>query len=311
MCPGRDGPGSPARQFLSDCHTYEPFFSPANESGTVQFTEAFKLALQSLWANKLRTILTLIGVVMGVASVIMVITLVNGANKYVGTKLSGYGADVFTVSRMSAVIFSADDYFRYQKRKILRIEDYQAVRDNCTLCAEVGTQIDKSTNVVYNGHSSNNTEVRGYTWTMLGLNNIDIAIGRGFTQADEDKGTHDAIIGYDIVDNLMPDGDPIGKEIRVDGIPYTVVGVGDRQGKTLGQSQDNWVAVPITTYQQTYGFNDSLTIYARANGNAEVMERAEDEVRVLMRSRRHNAVGQPRRFRAFNQRHLPRHLEAN
>ncbi|MDR3771758.1 MAG: ABC transporter permease [Terracidiphilus sp.] len=262
----------------------------------MQFLEAFKLALQSLWANKLRTILTLIGVVMGVASVIMVITLVNGANKYVSTKLSGYGADVFTVTRMSSVIFSADDYFRYQKRKILRIEDYEAIRDNCTECSEVGALLDRSTNVVYNGHSSNNTEVRGYTWTMLALNNIDIALGRGFTPGDDEKGTHAAVIGYDIVDNLMPDGDPLGKEIRVDGIPYTVVGVGDRQGKTLGQSQDNWVAVPITTFQQTYGYNDSVDIYARAAGNAEVMERAKDEVRVLMRSRRHNAVGQPEDF---------------
>jgi putative ABC transport system permease protein len=262
----------------------------------MHYTEAFKLALQSLWGNKLRSILTLIGVVMGVASVIMVITLVNGANRYVSTKLSGYGADVFTVSRMSAVIFSAEDYFKYQKRKIIRIEDYQAVRDECQSCAEVGTLLSKSTNVVYNGHSSNNTEVRGYTWNMLALNNIDIAFGRGFTPADEDKGTHDAIIGYDIIDNLMPDGDPIGKELRVDGIPYTIVGVGERQGKTLGQSQDNWVAVPISTYQQTYGFNDSLTIYARANGNAEVMERAEDEVRVIMRARRHDAVGTPDDF---------------
>jgi putative ABC transport system permease protein len=262
----------------------------------MQLSEAFKLALQSLWANKLRTILTLIGVVMGVASVIMVITLVNGANRYVSTKLSGYGADVFTVTRMSSVIFTADDYFRYQKRKIVRIEDYQAIHEECTECAEVGALLSKSTNVFYNGHSSNNTQVRGYTWTMLGLNNIDIAIGRGFTQTDDDKGTHDAIVGYDIVDNILGDGDPIGKEIRVDGIPYTVVGVGDRQGKTLGQSQDNWVAVPITTYQQTYGYNDSVDVYARAAGNAEVMERAKDEVRVLMRSRRHNAVGVPDDF---------------
>jgi len=233
---------------------------------------------------------------MGVASVIMVITLVNGANKYVSTKLSGYGADVFTVTRMSSVIFTADDYFRYQKRKILRIEDYEAIRDNCANCSEVGALLSKSTNVVANGHSSNNTEIRGYTWTMLQLNNIDIALGRGFTPADDDHGTHDAIIGYDIVDNLMPDGDPIGKELRVDGIPYTIVGVGERQGKTLGQSQDNWVAVPLSTYQQTYGYNDSVDIYARANGNAEVMERAKDEVRVLMRSRRHNAPGTPDDF---------------
>ena len=254
-------------------------------------SEAFKLALQSLWGNKLRTILTLIGVVMGVASVIMVITLVQGAKKYISTKLSGYGADVFTVTRMPSVIFSADDYFRYQKRKILHIEDYQAIRDNCTECSEVGALLAKSTNVVVNGKSSNNTEVRGYTWTMVSLNNIDIALGRGFTPADEDKGTHAAIIGYDIVDNLLGEGDPIGREIRVDGIPYTVVGVGDRQGKTFGQSQDNWVAVPISTYQQTYGYNDSVDIYARATGGAAVMERAKDEVRVMMRSRRHNAPG--------------------
>jgi len=254
-------------------------------------SEAFKLALQSLWGNKLRTILTLIGVVMGVASVIMVITLVQGAKKYISTKLSGYGADVFTVTRMSSVIFSADDYFRFQKRKILHIEDYQAIRDNCTECSEVGALLAKSTNVVVNGKSSNNTEVRGYTWTMVSLNNIDIALGRGFTPADEDKGTHAAIIGYDIVDNLLGEGDPIGREIRVDGIPYTVVGVGDRQGKTFGQSQDNWVAVPISTYQQTYGYNDSVDIYARATGGAAVMERAKDEVRVMMRSRRHNAAG--------------------
>ncbi|MGA2205129.1 MAG: ABC transporter permease [Terracidiphilus sp.] len=258
--------------------------------------EAFKLALQSLWGNKMRTTLTLIGVVMAVAALIMVITLVNGANRYVATKLSGYGADVFTVTRMASVIFSADDYFRYQKRKILRIEDYQAVRDACTECSEVGALLDRSTNVVANGHSSNNTEVRGYTWTMLSLNNIDIAIGRGFTPADEEHGTHDAIVGYDIVDNILGVGDPIGKEIRVDGIPYTIVGVGERQGKTLGQSQDNWVAVPISTYQQIYGYNDSVDIYARAVGGAQAMTRAEDEVRVLMRTRRHDAPGTPDDF---------------
>jgi putative ABC transport system permease protein len=262
----------------------------------MKLIEAFKLALQSLWGNKLRSILTLIGVVMGVASVIMVLTLVQGAKRYVTTKLSGYGADVFTVTRMSSVIFSAEEYLKYQKRKIVRIEDYQAVKEACTDCTEMGALLSKSTNVVANGHSSNNTEVRGYTWTMLSLNNIDIALGRGFTPADEDHATKDVIVGYDIVDNLLGEGDPIGKEIRVDGIPYTIVGVGDRQGKTLGQSQDNWVAIPITTYQQVYGYNDSVNIYARASGGAALMERAEDEVRVLMRTRRHDAPGTPDDF---------------
>jgi putative ABC transport system permease protein len=262
----------------------------------MQLIEAFKLALQSLWANKMRSILTLIGVIMGVASVIMVITLVQGANRYVSTKLSGYGADVFTITRMSSVIFTPEEYFKYQKRKILHMDDYEAIRDGCTECSEVGAMLNKSTNVVANGKSSNNTGVFGYTWTMLSLQNRDIVIGRGFTPADDEHATKNVIVGYDIVDNLLPDGDPIGKEIRVDGIPYTIIGVGDRQGKTLGESQDNWVGIPITTYQQTYGYNDSVDIYARAAGDAKVMERAKDQARVIMRTRRHNAPGQPDDF---------------
>jgi putative ABC transport system permease protein len=262
----------------------------------MSFIEALKLALQSLWGNKLRSILTLIGVVMGVASVIMVITLVNGANTYVSTKLISHGADVFTVRQMPGVIFSAADYFRYQKRKILRIEDYQAIQDDCADCGDVGVRLDKTVSVVANGHSSTDTDMRGLTWTMVSLDNLDIALGRGFTPMDDEKATHSVIVGYDIVDNLLGDGDPIGKEIRVGGIPYTIIGVGDRQGKMLGQSQDNWVAIPLTTYQQIYGYNDSINIYARGNGGTASMERAEDEVRVLMRARRHNAVGQPDDF---------------
>ena len=255
------------------------------------FSEAIKLALQSLWANKMRSILTLIGVVMGVASVIMVITLVNGATWYVSSKLSDHGADVFTASRMASVITNIQDYMRFQKRKIIRIEDYEAVRDGCTMCTEVGAMLEKSVGVFGSGQSLTGTELRGMTWTMVDLNNTDVVLGRGFTPADEDHGTHDAIVGYDIVDNLVGGSDPIGKEIRVDGIAYTIVGVGARQGSAFGQSQDNWVAVPITTYQQAYGYNDSVDIYARATGDSATMERAEDQVRVILRARRHDPPG--------------------
>jgi putative ABC transport system permease protein len=262
----------------------------------MRLIEALKLALQSLWGNKLRTILTLIGVVMGVSSVIMVITLVNGANTYVSTKLIDHGADVFTVRQMPGVIFSAEEYFRYRKRKILRIEDYKAIQDSCSHCGDVGVRLDRTVTVVANGKSSTDTDMRGLTWTMVSLDNLDIALGRGFTPMDDDKATHSVIVGYDVVDNLLGEGDPIGKEIRVGGIPFTIVGVGDRQGKMMGESQDNWVAIPLTTYQQIFGFNDSIDIYARGTGGSASMERAEDEVRVLMRSRRHNGVGQPDDF---------------
>ena len=218
----------------------------------MQFSEAVKLALQSLWANKLRSILTLIGVVMGVASVIMVITLTNTANDYMGTKITGYGADVFTVDR-AGLVFSAEEYFKFQKRKIIKYEDYEAIRDGCTDCKEVGALLSKTTNVVHGTQSSTDTGVRGYTATMFSLNNINVALGRALTEGDVDHATRTAVVGYDIVDNLLGDGDPIDKEIRVDGEPYTIVGVGERQGKTFGQSQDNYVAIPVQTYFKIYG----------------------------------------------------------
>jgi putative ABC transport system permease protein len=151
--------------------------------------------------------------------------------------------------------------------------------------------VSSSAGVIYKGQSSTGTSVRGITWTMLSLNSTEIAIGRGFTPGDDDHGAHNVIVGYDIVDNMLGQSDPIGKEIRVDGILYTIVGVGARLGKMFGQSEDNWVAVPLTTYEHTYGNNNSLAIYARAGGDAAAMERAENEVRVLMRTLRHDAPG--------------------
>src|SRR5271154_6484544 len=104
----------------------------------MEFKEAVKIALQSLWANKLRSVLTLLGVVIGVASVIAVVTLVNGANTYVTTKFTRYGADVFTISRFPAIITSSEDYERYQRRKNVLFEDYVYVRDNCSHCVGMG-----------------------------------------------------------------------------------------------------------------------------------------------------------------------------
>ena len=262
----------------------------------MEFKEAVKVALQSLWANKLRSVLTLLGVVIGVSSVIAVITLTNGVNKYVATKVYGYGADVFTLSKESPVIFSYEQWEKYQKRRKIELEDYYAVLQQCKSCVSVGALLDTSGKVVYGNHSSNNTDIRGWTWNMPAISNLNIAMGRGFIPADQQYGTRVAIVGYDIVDNLMPRTNPLGKEIRVDGEPYTIIGVGERQGTTLGQSQDNYVAVPITAYQHTYGTNDSVIIYVKAGGVGEQLDRASDEAAVILRSRRHDAVGQENSF---------------
>jgi putative ABC transport system permease protein len=257
----------------------------------MRFTEAIKIALQSLWANKLRSILTLLGVMIGVAAVIMVITLVNGANTFVATKVYGYGADVFTAAKQPTVTFSDAEYTRYQKRKDLTFDDYLDVAAKCKDCLATGAMANASGKIVYNNHSSADTDIRGWTWMMPPIYGMNIDRGRGFTPIDEQRRSHVAIIGYDIVDNQIGQEDPIGKEIRVDGEQYTVIGVGERKGKTLGQSQDNWVAIPLPTFLSVYGSNRSLTIYGRANGVGDALELASGDVRTILRVRRHDAPG--------------------
>ena len=262
----------------------------------MEFKEAVKIALQSLWANKLRSVLTLLGVVIGVASVIAVVTLVNGANTYVATKFSSYGADVFTVSKMPQFITSSEDYERFQRRKNILFPDYQYIAENCKRCVGIGAQQATVGKIVRGTQSVTDSSIRGYTWQMPSLQNLNIMQGRGLTEADEEHASHVAIIGTDIQDHLFPGTDPLGQDLRVDGEPYTVVGISEKQGSTFGASQDNWVAVPLTTYQKGYGTSKTLTIYVKAGEAGPRLEAAADEVRVLVRSQRHDGPGTPDDF---------------
>ncbi len=262
----------------------------------MEFREAIKIALQSLWANKLRSLLTLLGVVIGVASVIAVVTMSNGANTYVSTKIYRYGADVFTVSKIPRTWSSSEEYLRYLRRKDLKMADYDAVAQQCTACTAVGAMLDVSGNVVSLKQSATGVDIRGWTWNMPAMYNIDIARGRMFTPSEQDHGQHVAVVGYDIVDNVMGPGDPLGKEVRIDGQPYTIIGIAERQGKTLGRSQDNFVSIPLETFMETYGANQSVTIYARSRGIGAPLERAVDQVQMILRSRRHDALGAPDSF---------------
>jgi putative ABC transport system permease protein len=262
----------------------------------MEFKEAVKIALQSLWANKLRSILTLLGVVIGVASVIAVVTLVNGANTFVTTKFTSYGADVFTISKMPAIITSSEDYERFQKRKDILFPDYLYIKQNCKRCTGIGAQQATTGKIVRGTESVTDTSIRGYTAQMPLLQNLNIMQGRGFTDTDEEHASHVAIIGTDIQDHLFNGINPLGQELRVDGTPYTIIGISEKQGSTFGASQDNWVAVPLTAYQKSYGTSKTLTIYIKAGEAGEVLENAADEVRVLIRSRRHDAPGAPDSF---------------
>jgi putative ABC transport system permease protein len=263
----------------------------------MNLAESIRLAMQSLWANKLRTVVTLAGVVIGVAAVIAVVTFVNGINGYVAEKVFNLGADVFILSKSPNVITNVDEFLEAQKRKDIKLEDYEAIRENCTSCKLVGASVGSGGGKVkYNEQSSEDTFIRGWTPTMSRIYDLDLIAGRAISDADVNSEAPVAIIGHDILDNLMPDTDPVGKQIRVDGRMYSVIGVGKKEGKTLGQSRDNWVILPITTFSKGYGSHNSLRIWGKGEGVGAPLEKAIDEARVIMRSRRHDAAGQPDSF---------------
>ena len=260
--------------------------------------EAVRIALQSLWANKLRSVLTLLGVVIAVATVIAVETFVNGFNGYVAEKIFNLGADVFIVSKAPNVITNVDQYLESEKRKDIRYEDFLAVQEACTACKNVGASLRLSNvRVKYNEQNSNDTMARGWTPGMTAIYDLNLRSGRGLTEADVNAGSNVVVIGSDIAENLMPEVDPLGKEVRVNGLAYTVIGVAEPRGKALGQSLDNWVVLPLTSWYKQFGTQQvSLSIWAKGEGVGAPMETAMDQVRVVLRSRRHDAPGKPDSF---------------
>ena len=260
-------------------------------------SEAIRIALLSLWANKLRSILTLLGVVIGVAAVIAVVTFVNGINGYVAEKVFNLGADVFIIGKMPNVITDPDTFIEANKRKDITMEHYQAIADECTACKVVGAAIRNFTGkVVYGTENSTDTIVRGWTPSMQPIYDLDVVMGRPLNDSDENNASQVVVIGQDIRENLMAGTDPLGKEIKVDGHMYTVIGVGKKEGKTLGQSRDNYVIMPISTWFKAYGSHNSVSIWAKGFDVGAPMEQAIDQSRVILRARRHDLLGEKDSF---------------
>jgi putative ABC transport system permease protein len=260
--------------------------------------EAIRISLGSLWANKLRSVLTLLGVVIAVASLIAVVTFVNGINGYVAEKIFNLGADVFIINKTTNAVTNVDEYLDGLKRRDIKFEDYEGVLEGCTQCKYVGASAPLNTgNVKYGELNSTDTNIRGWTASMNRIYDLDLSLGRALNDADVTNASSVVVIGADIQDNLIPGVDPIDKELRVDGRLYRIIGVGTRRGKTLGQSQDNWVMMPISTWYKAYGTQgQSIRIWGKSYGVGNSLATAMDEARVIMRSRRHDAPGKPDSF---------------
>jgi putative ABC transport system permease protein len=265
--------------------------------GAMTLTESVRIASQSLWANKLRSFLTMLGVVIAVAAVIAVVTFTSGLDRYVAERVFRLGTDVFIVSKISPVITNVDQMIEGEKRKDLTMEDYQAVRNACRTCSVVAASVlNFSGHVRYGEHSLEDTWIRGMTPTMATVLDLNLSEGRMLNETDQDNRSNVAVIGTDVVENLFPHQHPLGQEVRIDGQLYRVIGVGEKQGKTLGQSLDNYVAIPISAYLKQYGAHTSIRISGKAHGVGSQLNAAIDEVRVVLRARRHDAPGQPDSF---------------
>jgi len=264
----------------------------------VNISEAIRIALQSLWVNKLRSALTLLGVVIGVAAVIAVVTFVNGINGYVATKIFSLGADVFIMFKVSPAVTNVDHFLEGEKRKDLNMEDYQAVREGCSHCEYVGAAMrNGSGHVKYAEQSISDTIVQGITPSMAPIYDTDLSAGRMLNETDLNDKSPVVVIGADIVEHLMPGIDPLGKEIRLDGWTYQVIGVGKKKGKTLGQTLDNYVMIPITMYLKQYGSHKgSITISGKAAAAGVTLDESIDEARVALRAHRHDRPGEEDSF---------------
>jgi putative ABC transport system permease protein len=253
----------------------------------IHLREPFFVALETLRAHKLRSFLMLLGIVLSVSTLIMVVALISGVNLYVADRVANLGSNVFLVLRFP-IIPDTTEYVKATRRnKPLTWDDYLYLRDNLKLALRVGAQANGLGRTKANGQTVEDTTIYGVTANIGEMKTEQPAEGRYITDTDNEQRSMVALIGADIVDKLFQGRDPIGKEIDVDGRPYEVVGVGKPIGTVLGQSQDNFVYIPIQTYLKFYATsNTSLGINVQTRGG-EWMSRSQEEAEMLMRARRH------------------------
>jgi putative ABC transport system permease protein len=257
--------------------------------------EAFRVATSSLRSNKLRTALTLMGIVVGVTAVIAVVTIIKGLDKTVAQTFSSQGSTVFTISKNPQIIKSREEFVKFNKRKDVTHEDAEAIERLCTSCWRVGVAGNAIETVKYADQKAKNVRIRGVDpTTMFDIDGVTIDSGRIWTESEGSSGHEICVVGTDILKNLFGGAAAdraVGHELRIAGRPYMIVGVLEPLGSIFGFSRDNVVYIPYSTYQKAYGARRSLVVFIQVP-TAEQLEAAEDQVRTIMGNRRGRTPGQ-------------------
>ncbi len=261
---------------------------------SASFWEAGRIAIDSLNKNKLRSFLTLVGIILATTTLISVTALIHGMNLYIANKVSNMGADGFRVVRMAWMSTRDPKKLMIMNKRNPQIKpaEYKFINDNTTFLRGIGMIASTNGRISFQGQSTDNTiSIQGITANIPALNNVQVGLGRGLSEEEIRRHAAAAFIGNDLSKRFFADRDPIGKTIQIDGNPFEVVGVAKELGSVFGQSQDNFVMIPIDTYFKIYGSQKGIALVAKA-ADQQHLNQAEDEVTMLLRAFRHLRPGQ-------------------
>ncbi len=252
------------------------------------FVEAARLAADSLRSSKLRSFLTLLGIILATTTLIAVMSIINGMNLYIAENVSNMGADGFRVVRMAFIgNWDPKKFLEFQRKNPqLKAEEFDFLKSRVTLVRELGISAGRGGKASYGGQTEESVGIQGGTPNYAVINNYQVENGRFFNEVDDQHRLPVVFIGSDLQQRFFPNVDPIGKVINVDGRPFEVIGTAKAKGSVFGQSQDNFVIVPIQTYFKIYGARNGMSYIASARDQL-VLNQAQDEVRMLLRSFRH------------------------
>ncbi len=261
----------------------------------VQLREPVSVALETLRAHKLRSFLMLLGIILSVSTLIVVVALIEGTNRYIADRVANLGSNVFLVVRFP-IITNVGDFVKASRRnKNITWEDYESLRDNLQLPRRVGVEVRALGPARAGSFSLEDVSIRGVSASIGEMDVQEPASGRYISDSDNDHRSMVTLIGSEVAEKLFPGLDPLGRTVQLDGRYYQIIGVGKRIGTVLGQSQDNYAYIPVRSYLKIYGSQRSLSVNIQARG-ADWMAQTQDEARVLLRARRHLRPGEEDNF---------------
>jgi putative ABC transport system permease protein len=252
--------------------------------------ESTRLALESIWANRLRSFLTLLGVIIGIAAIIATAAVINGLNLYVSEKLSNLGKGVFAVQRIGLITNRQQFLDAIRRNRRLGSADARALEGRCPTAAVVACEVHASADLQRGDNEVHEVDIGGIEPAILEIEPYDIDQGRAILQHEDDHAAPVAFLGSDVAERLFPNVDPIGKQLRVRGQMLEVVGIAAKKGSFLGFSQDNFVKIPFSLHRKLWGARRSVNISVKAEDAARMGETM-DEVRAVLRARHHLRPG--------------------